>query len=90
MNHLYLKIERDAAFSRGTPERKAFAEHLALVTQALHDIELVDSGDYSPGLENEAIRACLSDAIVLEAAIDHAREAAKMLRAELERAWNTE
>jgi hypothetical protein len=59
MNYLYSKVLHCADFSVDTPERKAFAEHLKLVAQALHDIEWVDSGDYGPGDEDRAIRACL-------------------------------
>lgn len=66
MNYLYLRIESDATFSTDTQERKAFADHLAKVAKALHDIEWVDSSDYSSGDENEAIRACLGDAIEIE------------------------
>lgn len=86
MNYLYSKLEYEATFRTDTPERHAFAAHLVKVAKALHDIEWVDSGDYVPGDENDAIRACLGDALVLEAAIEQAHEAAKVLRAELERA----
>ena len=61
MNHLYCRV-RDVTFKAYTPERQAFVEHLKLVAKALHDIEWVDSGDYGPGRENEAIRACLTSA----------------------------
>lgn len=59
MNYLYSKIEY-AEFPTDTPEREAFAKHLKFVAKALHDIEWVDSADYGPGDENEAIRACLA------------------------------
>jgi hypothetical protein len=58
MDYLYSKLEY-AQFRQDTPERKAFAQHLEKVAKALHDIEWVDSGDYGPGDENEALRACL-------------------------------
>lgn len=48
-------------FEHDTLERKAFADHLDKVAKALHDIEWVDSGDYGPGDENEAIRACIGE-----------------------------
>lgn len=48
-------------FEHNTPERKAFADHLGKVAKALHDIEWVDSGDYEPGDENEAIRVCIGE-----------------------------
>lgn len=44
-----------------TPLRKAFVKHLAKVAKAMHDIEWVDSGDYSEGDENKAIQDCLGD-----------------------------
>jgi hypothetical protein len=86
MQYLYSKIEYDAVFDTDTPERRAFKKHLELVAKALHDIEWVDSGDYGPGDETDAIRACLQPGAVLEAAIEQAHEAAKVLREELERA----
>ncbi len=85
MDYLYSRV-RDATFRRDTPERQAFAKHLELVAKALHDIEWVDSCDYSPGMETEAIRACLGEGAVLEAAIEQAHQSMKELRAELERA----
>lgn len=84
MNYLYLKLETDAVFRQDTPERKAFAKHLEKVAKALHDIEWVDSFDYGPGDDSDAIRACLAPGMVLSAAIDAAHEAAKELRKELE------
>ena len=86
MNDLYAKLECEASFLCDTPERKAFNRHLAKVAKALHDIEWVDSGDYGPGDENDAIRACLGEGLVLEAAIEEAHDSMKALRAELERA----
>ena len=86
MNYLYSKLEYDANFIKDTPERRAFAKHLKLVSKALHDIEWVDSGDYGKGDDAEAIRACLSSGATLEAAVEAAHEARKALTAELERA----
>lgn len=85
MDYLCYKVE-DATFSTNTPERLAFAKHLKRVAKALHDIEWVDSGDYDPGKESEAIRDCLSDGAVLEAAIELAHKAHRELTEELERA----
>lgn len=90
MNYLYARIENDANFRANTAERRAFSEHLARVAKALHDIEWVDSGDYGPGDESKAIRACIGDARVLEAAIAQAREAAKALSDEIERACSAD
>ena len=77
MNYLYSKLEYEANFREDTPERRAFAKHLKLVAKALHDIEWVESGDYGPGDDAEAIRACLSNGATLEAAVDAAHEARK-------------
>lgn len=58
--YAYGKIEDLANEIRPTsPLRKAFKTHLRKVAKACHDIEWVDSGDYGPGDEDEAIRACL-------------------------------
>jgi len=84
MNYLYGKV-LDAEFAKDTPARKAFGKHLKLVAKALRAIEWNDSGDGDDS-EDEAIRACLSRADVLDAAIQEAHEAAKALRLELERA----
>lgn len=86
MNYLYSRLECDANFSENTPERVAFAKHLAKVVKALHDIEWVDSSDYGPGDENEAIRDCIGDTAILQSVIEQAREAARVLYVELERA----
>lgn len=86
LNYLYSRLENDATFDLSTPERRAFKKHLEKIVKALHDIEWVDSCDYGPGDENAAIRACIGDGAVLDAAIDQAHEAAKVLRAELEKA----
>lgn len=85
MNYLYSKIEYEANFRQDTPERRAFAKHLDLVIKALHDIEWVDSGDYGPGDENAAIRACLGDAAMLDSVLQQAREAVATLQAEIDR-----
>ena len=75
MNYLYSKLVWEADFETDTPEREAFAEHLKLVAKALHDIEWVDSGDYGPGAENAAIRACLAGGVKMRAAAEEARRA---------------
>jgi len=84
MNYLYSKLEY-ADFNANTPERRAFERHLKLVAKALHDIEWVDSGDYGPGDENAAIRACLGDAVMLATVLEMAREAVATLQAEIDR-----
>jgi len=84
MNYLYSRLEY-AEFTADTPERRAFARHLKLVAKALHDIEWVDSGDFGPGDENEAIRACLGDAVMLATVLEMAKEAVATLQAEIDR-----
>lgn len=86
MNYLYSKIEYDATFQQNTPERRAFAKHLVKVAKALHDIEWVDSSDYGPGDDAEAIRACLGNELILEALIEQAKEATALLATEIARA----
>lgn len=83
LNYLYRRVEEDATFVEDTPERRAFAKHLKLVAKALHDIEWVDSADYGPGDENEAIRACIGRAEMLQSAIEDAQQARDALSAEI-------
>lgn len=85
MQYLYQRV-RDTEFALDTPLRRAFARHLRLVAEALHDIEWVDSGDTSPGDEDRAIRACLGDAGALAAMIELAEESIEVLRAEIAQA----
>jgi len=54
MDYLYSKVE-DADFEENTALRKVFRLYLNKVAKALHDIEWVDSCDYSRGMEDEAI-----------------------------------
>jgi hypothetical protein len=42
------------------PKRAAFVKLLELVSEAAHDIEWVDSGDYGKGDENKALDAVFS------------------------------
>jgi hypothetical protein len=60
MNYVYSRVETAASDIRcnehKTLLRLKFAELLDVVAQALLDIEWVDSSDYVPGAENEAIR----------------------------------
>jgi hypothetical protein len=86
MNYIYSRLEYEANFRQDTPERRAFAKHLKLVAKALHDIEWVGSGDYGPGDENAAIRACLGDAVMLSTVLEMAKEAVATLQAEINRA----
>ena len=62
-------------------EHRAFATHLRLVAEALHDFEWVMSGDTRHGEELPAIRKVVSKADVLDEAVKHAL----MVRDELTR-----
>lgn len=76
--YAYHRIEELAADIRATTAlRKAFKAHLVKVAKACHDIEWVDSCDYSPGDEDDAIRACLgeaTDALVLAEVLAEAKK----------------
>lgn len=85
MNHLYHKVS-SAEFEQNTLERRAFYDHLHLVAMALHDIEWVDSGDYVPGDETEAILACLQPGATLAALVQEATALVAQLQAEIEAA----
>lgn len=45
--------------SDSTIKRRVLGKLVMLTSKALHDIEWVDSGDYSPGDDYDAIDACL-------------------------------
>ncbi len=70
-----------------TPLRRAFVEHLHLVSEAAHDIEWVDSGDCGPGDEDKAILAVLGPNCspkVLALAVDGLQDRIEELRKALE------
>lgn len=75
-------------FAADTAARKAFKEHLKLVSHALRMMRDFDDNCVlsSRSEEEEAIRACIGDAAVLNQAIESAHAAHKALTAELERA----
>lgn len=73
------------------PKRRAFAEHLKLVSVAMHDIEWVDSCDYVPGDEHSAIANALGKdgpAIVLDEAVKMAQNVAAILNDAIKEATN--
>ena len=70
-----MDTRHDGGFDKSTPERRAFAEHLVLVAEALRAIEYVDSGDSGPGDEDEAILECIRPADVLAAAVAEVKQA---------------
>lgn len=83
MGYLYKEVA-NANFEEYTPERRAFRRHLSKVAEALHRIELKDSGDGDHG-EAQAIRACLNPNDVLSTLLTEARELEEQLRDERER-----
>lgn len=89
LNYVYSQVE-DAAITvctrSKTPLQRAFGIHLYKIARALHDLEWVMSGDYGPGDEDAAIRACITPAMELEAATEHARNAMAELSEVIERA----
>jgi hypothetical protein len=77
LNYIYLKLESEIHNIEDTsPELKAFKSHLVKVVKALHDIEWVQSGDYSEGQELESIRACISNIDIID---NHIKEAEKII-----------
>jgi hypothetical protein len=59
MNYLYRRLLWESDFQDSTELRKEFRLHLIQVAAALKAIEWVDSGDMSPGDEDEAIAVVL-------------------------------
>jgi len=59
-NHVIMFEEKLRENLNDDPLRARFADHLALVAEAMRTIEWVDSGDYPPGDEHEEIRVVLS------------------------------
>lgn len=99
-NYICFKIEEVAErlmFS-SDPMRRALGRKLEPFAKALHDIEWVDSNDYAPGREHEAIREALGDnwnelklseiVFELEQLIDKASQALEEVRNEKNRTGN--
>jgi hypothetical protein len=63
--------------AQNKPLYTAFAKHLELVKQALHDVNYVISGDTGEGKEVESIKACLGEhwkEMTLQAALEQIGE----------------
>lgn len=86
-NYAYCRVEDFAASLRHTsshiPARMAFATLLDKVAAAMHDIEWVDSGDYSVGKDLPAIRACVGRSDELQELLKQASEIRNQLDAYL-------
>ena len=83
MNYLCYRVA-EAEFSTHTIERQAFKKHLQKIASAMKEIEWVDSGDTSPGNENAAIRDCLTQTAILEAAIELAVSSKETLEQQID------
>jgi len=59
MNYLYRRLLWESEFEDSTELRREFRLHLIQVAAALKAIEWVDSGDLSPGDEDEALAVVL-------------------------------
>lgn len=82
LDYVYRTVE-DISFREETPMRKAFALHLKKIAKALHDIEWVDSCDYSKGQEDAAILACISQESVLAVIVEDGKRVMSELQAAL-------
>jgi len=83
LDYAYSKVENiayDVAQKADSNLHKAFAKHLYIVAEALHDFEWVLSGDCGYGDEVEAIRKVVSPSQEIETA----KESAKKLIEELQ------
>lgn len=84
-DYFYSRVEEIAnRIEAKTTARRAFAAHLRLVAQALHDIEWVDSSDYAPGDEDAAILRVVGPAAILRTAVEDAERARAELDAAIE------
>lgn len=87
-DYLYGRIEDAASTLQNSKEplRRAFGKHMVKVAKAMHDIEWVDSCDYSPGDEIKSIEDVLDGdgkRAVLEECMAHAEGAMRELQAAL-------
>lgn len=81
-DYVYSQVEdaADRLLNERQAERRAFGNLLRLCSEALHDIEWVDSGDCSPGDELKAINRALNYAgDPLAHLVDDAEELIKKL-----------
>lgn len=84
-DYVYGRFEDVASRLLGSdcPHRRALGRRVMLFSEALHDIEWVDSCDHSPGDEIEAIRKALGDdapRLVLAEAVTEAERKVEELR----------
>jgi hypothetical protein len=78
-NYVCFQVQEaaDRLFNEKDPLRRALAPKVKILAEALHKIELVDSGDSSPPKDSDAIKAFLgdkTDELIMEVLIDDARK----------------
>lgn len=81
-DYAYAKVEdmaRELEKHRD-PLRRAFAKHLFAVAKAMYDVEWVDSGDYSPGAEREAVSLVVDRATAMSVLVDALRDIADQMQ----------
>lgn len=86
LDYVYYRVDEvaDAVLARAeNPLQRAFGLHLKKVALALHDLEWAWSGDFGEGQEEEAIKAVVSPADVLETSVKSAEQARDELNAVL-------
>lgn len=85
-NYAYHEIQEIAETLQQSndPLRRAFGAHMELCSEAIHDIEWVDSGDYSEGREIESIEKVLGGKAKVLALSEVLKEA-KRIKEELEK-----
>ena len=93
LNYFYSRLDGFLDEYRGefhTPLRKALYAKLKLAVQALHDMEWVDSGDYGPGDDVEAIKAFVEPEFVLETVKQEMKELLATARELVDEQGNTD
>ena len=89
LDYAYIKInniiEDIVRKSNLTPLHKTFVKHLVKVSEALHDLEWMLSGDTSEGSEIDAIREVVTINEELESVIEEAKKAKENLEEVLTR-----
>ena len=86
-NYAYSRVEQMAHdIPRFSPLRRAFAEHLERVAEAMRALEWCDSGDSNEEAAEAAMRAVIEPVAELAAATAAAREAHEGLTIALRRA----
>lgn len=80
-DYLFRSMEDAADTLKRSPiaYRRAFSQLMFKCAEAMHDIEWVDSGDTSPGDDEEAIMKCINHVDVLKTVVKDAQNITKEL-----------